>query len=62
MGIGVNVCRIDEVDAQIEALVQDCFCPLEIGASSKVIRPDAENRDIEAGSTKLAVFHLLFSF
>ncbi len=61
MGVCIDVRRIDEVDAEIEALVQDCLRPFEIRASAKIIRPDAENRDIETGAAKLAVFHLPFS-
>ena len=61
MSICVDVRRIDEVDAEIEALMEDCLRPLEIRTSTKVIRPDAKNRNIEACPTKLTVFHLPFS-
>ena len=61
MGICVDVCCIDEVDPEIQALMEDLLRPLEICASAKIIRPDAKNRDIEASATKLAVFRTPFS-
>ena len=52
--------RVDEVDADVQALVDDPRALRGVGDAlgvPEVVGPEADDRDVEAGVAELAVFH-----